>query len=183
MGRRLLWLFLQRQGIQVEVLPGRTPVRLLQLAERLVFKRGGVRVRTGPHPHGPRHAGASWGHKGAAAAFFLITEEISTSPGTVFFLQLKGLKIKTSSLSLLSVTLLRPVSPRSGTTDESICKSTAHTPKTTRRTYSLSSDLDFKMLPQHYKCCKKKSHFCLDWKSALTTYGPTPPDKNLRYCT
>lgn len=91
-GRSLLWILLQGQGVQVEVLPGWAPVRLLQLGQRPVFKRGGVCVGAGPHPHQTRHAGAPRGGEGAHVAFFLITEETATSPGTVFFLQLWGFK-------------------------------------------------------------------------------------------
>lgn len=83
MGQGLLGLIIQRQGIQVEVLPGRAPVGLLQLGQRPVLKGSGVGIRAWPHPC----VGT-----GVVVTFVLITEEAATSPGTVFFLQLEGFK-------------------------------------------------------------------------------------------
>ena len=89
---RLLWLVVQGQGVQVEVLPGWAPVRFLQLGQRLVLERAGVGVHAGPHPRGVGGPGAPRVGTGADIAFLLITEETATSPGTVFFLQLEGFK-------------------------------------------------------------------------------------------
>lgn len=96
-GWRILWVIVHGQSVQVQVLAGRAPVRLLQFGKRPVFKWDGISVCTGPHGHRPGSTEVSLVWKRAGVVFLLTAEETAASPGAVLFLQLS---VKTETISL-----------------------------------------------------------------------------------
>lgn len=107
-GWRILWFIIHGQSIQVQVLAGRAPVRLLQFGKRPVFKWDGISVCTGPHRHRSGSTEVSLVWKRAGVVFLSTAEEAAASLGAVLFLQL-SVKMETISLPFQCDNFTKPI--------------------------------------------------------------------------